>query len=255
MPTFKSIIRRLLPKSLYVSLANGYEGLRRLFIYPDTARVGEVDYDEYWESKAKSGMGHLSAWRLRRARVFADLIDTGARVMDLGVGDGAILEYLVARKEIQAYGVDISPAAVEFCRGRGLNVDLVDVQKSVSDYLGEPFDYIILSEVLEHLPDPESLLDDLRPYVQKGFLISIPNTGFFTHRLRLLLGKFPLQWIVSPGEHLRFWTLADFRWWADQLGFEIVSEVPYEGPAGLRTLWPKLFAAGIIYQLRDKRSL
>jgi len=253
MPTFKSIVRRFLPKGLYVDLANGYEGLRRLFVYPDTTRVGEVDYDQYWESKAKSGMGHLSAWRLRRARAFAELIDAGARVMDLGVGDGAILEYLMARNDIQAYGVDISPAAVEFCRGRGLDVDLVDVKEPPSAYLEGPFDYIILSEILEHLPDPESLLDDLRPYVRKGLLVSIPNTGFITHRLRLLLGKFPLQWIVSPGEHLRYWTLTDFRWWATQMAFEIVSEVPYEGPRGLRTLWPKLFAAGIIYQLRDKR--
>jgi hypothetical protein len=55
----------------YLWAANRYREVRRLFIYPDTARVGVVDYDEYWDSKAQAGLGILSPWRRRRAQAFA----------------------------------------------------------------------------------------------------------------------------------------------------------------------------------------
>ncbi len=240
-----------MPRSLYLWLANRYRSLRRLFAYPDTAHVGVTNYDEYWENKAASGMGHLSAWRLRRAEVFARVVAQGDRVMDIGAGDGALLKYLIDRKNVEGYGVDISPRAVDFCRQQGLRVTLVDANTPPREYLVGLYDYVILSEIIEHLPEPEKLLNDLRPHLRKGLLVSIPNTGFIAHRLRLLFGRFPLQWVVTPGEHLRFWTRADFHWWARQMGFEIVQEFPYEGAPGLKAICPGLFAAGIVFELRD----
>jgi methionine biosynthesis protein MetW len=251
--SLKSTIRRIVPASIYLWFANRYRELRRLFVYPSTTHVGITDYDTYWDNKAPSGLGHLSPWRLKRAAAFARIIKSGERVLDLGVGDGALLKYLIEQKQIVGYGLDISPKAVEFCRQQGLEVDLADVNKPLSAYLTGHFDYVILSEIIEHLPDPESLLYSLRPYIEKGMIVSIPNTGFHQHRLRLLLGRFPLQWVVTPGEHLRFWTRADFHWWTKQLGFEIIQEFPYEGTPLLRTLWPGLFAAAFVYVLCDKR--
>jgi methionine biosynthesis protein MetW len=247
---FKASLRDSPLRPAYLWLANRYHGLRRLVVYPETARVGVVDYDAYWDGKAQSGLGILSPWRLRRAKVFAGIVAHGDRVCDLGVGDGALLEYLIREKGISGYGLDVSPKAVEYCRGRGLNVELTDINQPVNRYMHEPFDYIILSEIIEHIPDPEKLLTDLRPFARKGLIISIPNTGFHQHRLRLLLGKFPLQWVVTPGEHLRYWTRADFHWWADQLGFEIVGEVPYQGTPLLKSLWPSLFAAAFVFVLK-----
>ena len=249
--TLKSTVRRIIPKPIYLWLANRYRGVRRLFVYPATAHVGISDYDTYWDNKSQSGLGTLSPWRLKRAQAFARVVSKGDRVLDLGVGDGALLKYLIAEKQIVGYGLDISPKAVEFCRQQGLEVDLADVNKPIADYLTRHFDYVILSEIIEHLPDPEGLLNSLRPFIEKGLIVSIPNTGFHQHRLRLLFGKFPLQWVVTPGEHLRFWTRADFHWWAKQLGFEISREFPYEGTPWLKDRWPGLFAAGIVYVLRD----
>lgn len=208
-----------------------------------------VDYDVYWDNKAQSGMGHLSPWRLRRAQVFTTLVSAGDRVLDLGVGDGALLEYMMRQKTIDASGLDVSQKAVDFCRARGLKVDLADINKPIGDFIREPVDYIILSEIIEHIPDPESLLSSLRPFVRKGIIVSIPNTGFHQHRLRLLMGRFPLQWVVTPGEHLRYWTRADFHWWANQIGFRIAREVPYEGTPGMREVFPGLFAAAFVYLL------
>ncbi|MBI5671086.1 MAG: methyltransferase domain-containing protein [Chloroflexi bacterium] len=247
----KKNLRGSFLRPLYLWLANRYRTLRRLLSYPDTARVGVVDYDVYWDNKAQGGLGQLSPWRRKRAQVFAALVSPGATVLDLGVGDGALLRYLIEQRQVQGYGLDVSPKAVAFCRDQGLKVDLADVNKPLTDYLREPFDYIVLSEIIEHLPDPERLLNDLRPYARQGIIVSIPNTGFYQHRLRLVLGRFPLQWVVTPGEHLRFWTRADFHWWARQLRFRIAAEVPYEGTPLLKNIWRGLFAAGFVYLLSD----
>ncbi|MCA9903054.1 MAG: methyltransferase domain-containing protein [Anaerolineae bacterium] len=249
MQELKSTLRNSPVRSLYLWLANRYRGLRRLVAYPTTARVGVVDYDEYWDSKAQSGLGILSPWRLRRAQVFASIVTKDDHVLDLGVGDGALLEYIIREKGVEGYGLDVSQKAVDFCRSRGLNVTLADINEPVSKFVHDSFDYIIMSEIIEHIPDPEKLLLDLRPFARKGLIVSVPNTGFHQHRLRLLLGRFPLQWVVTPGEHLRYWTRADFHWWAKQLGFSIVREVPYEGTSMFKDIMPGLFAAAFVFVL------
>lgn len=253
MKSLKVLVRDSFLRPFYLWAAKRYKEVHRLFAYPDTAHVGVLDYDDYWDKKAQSGLGHLSPWRLKRAQVFASMVSKGDRVLDLGVGDGALLKYLIDHKQIDGYGLDISPKVVEFCRAQGLNVDLSDINQPIHEVLKEPFDFIILSEIIEHLPDPESLLNDLRPFARKGIIVSIPNTGFHQHRLRLLLGRFPLQWVMTPGEHLRFWTRTDFHWWARQMSFDIVREVSYQGTPGLKDVWPGLFAAAFVYQLKDKQ--
>ncbi len=255
--TFKETLRNSPIRPVYLWTANRYRGLRRLFAYPETAQVGVVDYDVYWDNKAQSGLGKLSPWRLRRAQVFTSLVESGDKVLDLGVGDGALLQYIIEQRGIDGYGLDISQKAVDFCRAQGLNVGLSDIIRPIGENLAEhfpeveQFDYVILSEIIEHIPDPESLLTSLRPYVRKSIIVSIPNTGFHQHRLRLLTGRFPLQWVVTPGEHLRYWTLADFRWWARQIGFSVVRAIPYEGTPLFNQLYPSLFAAAFVYVLRD----
>jgi methionine biosynthesis protein MetW len=252
MNNLKSALRKSYLRPLYLPLANTYRQIRRLFIYPKTAQVGVVDYDVYWNNKAGEKLGQLSAWRKKRAQAFAALVSEGDSVLDLGVGDGALLRYLIDHRRVAGYGLDVSPKAVAFCRANGLDVELADINRPITDFLRQPFDYIILSEIIEHLSDPESLLNRLRPYARKGIIVSIPNTGYHQHRLRLLFGRFPLQWVVTPGEHLRFWTRADFHWWARQLGFTIAHEVPYEGTRVLKDLWPGLFAAAFIFVLHSE---
>jgi len=254
MQNIKRALRESPLRPLYIWVANRFRQARRLIAYPSTARVGVTDYDTYWDSKLANTIGQLSDWRRRRAQVFTDLVTDGDRVLDLGVGDGALLQYMLERKRIDAFGLDVSPKAVEFCKARGLNVILADINRPINEFLSGSYDYVICSEIIEHLPDPEALLNSLRPHVRKGIIISIPNTGFYTHRLRLLLGRFPLQWVVTPGEHLRFWTRTDFHWWARQLGFRIEREFPYEGTPGLKQWWPSLFAAAFVYVLVESNS-
>lgn len=165
--SLKQSLRESPVRPLYLWLANRYRGLRRLYFYPDTARVGVVDYDDYWDSKAQAGMGILSPWRLKRAQVFASIVTCGDRVLDLDVSDGALLKYLIEAKGIDGYGLDVSSKAVEFCQQQGLNVALADINQPINEVIEQhygnqaAFNYVILSEIIEHLPDPEKLLNSL----------------------------------------------------------------------------------------------
>ncbi len=88
----KDLARKALPDGLYLWLANRYRGLLRLVAYPKSARVGDNDYDIYWDNKAKSGSGHLSSWRRKRAEIFTSLVEAGDRVLDLGVGSASVYD-------------------------------------------------------------------------------------------------------------------------------------------------------------------
>ncbi len=252
MQTIKAAARRLLPRPVHDALWRWRQAARRLFIYPQQTIGAAADYDAYWKRKAGGRMGQLSRTRRARAEVFAQVVTPGAVVLDLGCGDGALLKYLVDRRGVRGYGVDLSADAAASARSQGLTVIEGDITAPLTGELDREYDYVILSEIIEHLPNPEGLLLNLKGRARQALLVSVPNTGWWQHRLRLLLGRFPLQWIVFPGEHLRFWTLADFRWWAGALGFELVRVYPYVGAPLLQAVWPGLFAQGFVYVLRPK---
>jgi hypothetical protein len=81
--------------------------------------------------------------------------------------------------------------------------------------------------------------------------LTFPNIAYFPHRLRLLAGKFPIQWTIFPGEHLRFWSVPDFRYWLRQLGFSNPRMLPSNGLTlfELHRLWPNLAANQIVVRL------
>ena len=245
----RSVARRVLPTGLTSWLRGVVAGCRRLTSYPAMHWKTGIDYETYWEAKFANHGSEMSSWRLRRIEAIANIIDPGASVLDIGAGDGGMMKHLVERRQVRGLCVDISQQAVDYCRQQGLAAECVDVNEpGAAAGLGQ-FDHVMLLELIEHLPSPELLLETLRPIVRRSFIISIPNTGYFRHRLRLAMGRFPLQWVTNPGEHLRFWTLTDFRWWAHQLGYRLVAAVPYEGTPLLRLLWPSMYAAGFIYVL------
>jgi methionine biosynthesis protein MetW len=207
-----------------------------------------LDYERYWLSLGEGGVAE-------RFRVFADLIEDGTSVLDIGCGSGVFLQFLAQnKKDVKGFGIDVSAEAVRRAREKGLNSKVVDVTEPEFQ-LDDIYDYIVLSEVLEHIANSEGLMLKLRKKFRRAILISIPNIGYYPYRLRLLCGSFPLQWGLHPGEHLRYWTVSDFLFWVDQLGFRVEKVIASSGFPYLASWWPNLLGHQVVFVVQEKRDV
>ena len=225
---------------------------RQLRGYPvETITLGSVDYDRYWDSKRGTDFFYLSPFQKKRAKIVASYIDEGASVLDIGCGNGAILNYLKQKRSIASHGADVSEKVVTRLSETGVKTYQIDLsQLSDSDIENLPtVDYIVALEILEHLPNPEDILTLLTGKCRKGFIVSFPNSGYWMHRFRYLLGRFPVQWRLHPGEHLRFWTVSDAKWWLRAIRWRYSDFSVYEGIDILNKVWPSLFGMGIVMKI------
>lgn len=209
-------------------------------------------FDDYWTSKRGDQLGILNEFQAKRFRFLKSTLPLGSKVIDFGCGDGAILAHLGV-ENYEFFGADLSDLALARVEQQGItpikfNLETSDISELPS------CDYIMLLEVLEHVSRPEDVLMACIDHAEKGVIFSIPNTGHISHRLRLLFGKFPLQWRVHPGEHLRYWTLSDLKWWLKCLNISEITNVNvYMG--SLRKLYPSLFGRGLICHVDKSKKL
>ena len=216
------------------------------------------DYDSYWKSRG------FNAPSLERAKIISQYLKKGKKILDVGCGDGTMMEYLQQNNEPRKIiGIDISSYAVEYVRRKGYDAQVMDASSEEFENFLEShnFDYIIITEVLEHLQEPEKIIKNIKKHCPGAILfISIPNTGFIMHRLRLLFGKFPIVIIAEDiKEHIRFWTFSDFKYWCNFFGYKIKN---YHSCAGstkilgidLGKIYPSLFATQIIFELKLKED-
>lgn len=226
--------------------------IRQMFFYPPM-QLQDVDYDKYWKEKRGENIGALSDWQTIRADFIVETLKNIEPVLflDIGCGDGSILNYIknkgIASKVV---GMDTSRFSLDRAEKFGIETVLYDINDKNTLSKIPNTDYSILFEILEHIPESESFLKIVYEKSAKGVFFSFPNTGFYVHRFRLFFGRFPMQWKLSPGEHLRYWTKTDLLWWLDALGYRNFKVKYYKGIPGLNTLWPSMFAAGFVVFLK-----
>jgi len=202
----------------------------------------DFGYDFYWATR-KPGM------EFERHRQIVQFIDDGDSVVDLACGDGRLLFNITKQlPNTQVSGVDVSQTAIDYCTERGLTVDKGNIDDSEFTLEGQ-YDHIVISEALEHIVNPEDLLRKLHNNFNKSIIVTIPNTGYFMHRLSLLLGTFPVQWIHHPAEHLRFWTHSDFKHTLKILGYHKHRLHSIKGVGFLQRIWPSMFSAQTLFIL------
>ena len=193
----------------------------------------------------------------------AAMIRPGARVLDVGCGDGALLEHLKA-KNVDGRGIEISQANVNACVARGLAVVQGDADTDLVDYPAQVFDAVILSQTIQATEKPRVVMEHLLR-IGRRVAISLPNFGYWKVRLSLLTGgRMPRthtldnSWWATPNIHLC--TLADFVDLTRECGAVIVEahalndngQTAQMNPASLTKgyLGPNLFAQGGVFLLK-----
>jgi methionine biosynthesis protein MetW len=241
-----NLLKRL--KSIYFNI----------FEYPPLS-IEETNYDEYWKKRITNGSsekdGDINSFQKERADWALSKISDNTKVMDISCGSGGILLYMKKNKNITPIATEISNYAIEFLKKKKIKAHKCDLQDSDQIQKLPKVDYIILFEILEHLQNPEKILRLLERKASKSLFISVPNTAYFTHRLRMLFGRSVMQWIVHPSEHLRFWTYKDMKWWLNELGYGKKSEVHiYQGVPVLNKIWKSLFGKGMVIEIKLTES-
>jgi methionine biosynthesis protein MetW len=146
--------------------------------------------------------------------VIADLVPRGAKVLDVGSGDGSLLELLIDRREVDGRGLELSQQGVNECVARGLSVVQGDADHDLVHYPDRSFDYVVLSQTIQATRNPKQVLEQLLR-IGRHAIVSFPNFGYWRVRGSLMFrGRMPVtrdlpySWYDTPNIH--FCTLQDF---------------------------------------------
>ena len=176
----------------------------------------------------------------------------GARVLDLGCGEGELMERLIHQKGVTAQGVDLHQPSVTACISKGLSVFHGDLHEGLADLRDQSFDFVILSRTLQQVPDPDKVIRAMLRVGAKA-IVSFPNFAYWRCRMQMLFkGKVPVtkqlpfEWHNSPNIHLL--SLKDFDEFCARLSVKVEKKIPL-GKKRLRPVrfMPNIFAEQAIY--------
>ena len=144
----------------------------------------------------------------------ARLVPQGARVLDLGCGDGALLDLLQRERGCSGYGIEIADENVFACVKRGVNVIQLNLDQGLSIFDDDSFDVVLQIDTLQHLRNAEVMLRETARVGKLG-IVSFPNFAHWPNRLSIVRGRMPVtkrlpyQWYDTP--HIRVGTFKDFE--------------------------------------------
>jgi methionine biosynthesis protein MetW len=171
------------------------------------------------------GQNNLMRYDLQ---IIASWIEPGSKVIDLGCGEGDLLQHLISQKGVQGTGIELNEEKVARCIEKGLSVLQGDINTEVYDYPERSFDYVILSQTLQQVYEPDHLIRAMLRIGQKG-IVSFPNFSHWQIRLQLLFTGYapvsrqlPYQWFDTP--NIRVITLKDFRKFVHGVGLKVLKE-------------------------------
>ena len=188
---------------------------------------------------ARADFAAIAAW-----------VRTGAKVLDLGCGDGSLLKYLAGTRNARGYGVEINDANVEVCIKNDVNVIQMDLEAGLSIFESNSFDCVILSQTLQAMKHTETIVREMLRVGRQG-IVTFPNFGHWRHRLQVIRGRMPVsdelpyQWYDTPNIHLC--TLKDFERFCQEQGIRILERVVIDNGQTI-AVFPNLLGSLAVYR-------
>ena len=187
-------------------------------------------------------------------QLIADLVPAGARVLDLGCGDGALLAHLVQAKGCSGYGVEIDDHNLLACARRGVNVVQLNLEDGLALFDDHSFDVVLQLQTLQHLRNTESMLRETARVGRIG-IVSFPNFAHWPNRLSVLRGRMPVtrtlpyEWYDTP--NIRVGTHADFEVLALRNGLSVLDSFGVQRGRAVRR-WPNLMASVAVFKIERR---
>jgi methionine biosynthesis protein MetW len=182
--------------------------------------------------------------------VIAKLVPQGARILDLGCGDGALLAHLQKTRGCTGYGIEIDDANVLACVKRGVNVIQLNLEEGLAMFDDASFDVVLQIDTLQHLRNAEVMLRETARVGQTG-IVAFPNFGHWPNRLSVMIGRMPVtkrlpyQWYDTP--NIRVGTFADFKTLALRNQLKITDSFGLQDSREVRTA-PNLMAGTAVFR-------
>lgn len=179
-----------------------------------------------------------------------------SRVLDLGCGDGSLLNYLQQHKSVNGIGIEIDSGNIESCIAQGVNVIEQDIDKGLENFQSNSFETVLLAQTLQASSNPDLLVDEMLRIGKYG-IVTFPNFGNWKSRFslttngRMPVSKFmPHQWYNTPNIH--FCTVRDFDALCKEKGVRILTRTvvdsQHQGSWAMKA-WPNLLGEIAIYHL------
>ena len=161
--------------------------------------------------------------------IITDVVEVGAKVIDLGCGDGTLLAKLIAEKKVKGLGVEIDQESVISSLEKGLSVIQGDIDEGLKEFQDQEFDWVILNQTLQSTEKPDYVVDEMLR-VGKKAVVSFPNFAYWKVRFYLFfMGKMPkskilpFEWYNTPNIHLL--TVNDFYDFCKKRNIKILKSV------------------------------